>query len=199
MKKVGMWIRVSTDEQARAEGKLAFHQVEKNSKDFVLDRAKTFKEAIEILDFSQKRRLLEDFLKKIVIKKKTAEFCFFYLPDFTMQPDNDPQGSDNHKDRKQKKLGKACGSQRTHRGSFWPAHSPEFRITIPRPKRYKKSYPHNPQTFGEHLRKARMDRGLTAKQLADILDVSEDTILNWEVRNVKPRKGIMEGIEDVIN
>jgi DNA-binding XRE family transcriptional regulator len=43
-----------------------------------------------------------------------------------------------------------------------------------------KEYPQNPHTFGEYLRKYRMDKGLFAKDLARIVGVTEQTILNWE-------------------
>ena len=64
------------------------------------------------------------------------------------------------------------------------AHNPNIRFTysftIPRPKSMPKGYPKNPQSFGEHLRKYRMDKGLLAKDLAKIIGVTENTVLNWE-------------------
>jgi DNA-binding XRE family transcriptional regulator len=48
------------------------------------------------------------------------------------------------------------------------------------PKSMPKGYPEDPQTFGEHLRKYRMDKGLLVKDLAKIIGVTENTILNWE-------------------
>ena len=63
-------------------------------------------------------------------------------------------------------------------------HDPNFRLrytlTLPRPKRMPKGYPENPQTFGEYLRKYRMDKGLLIKDLAKIIGVTENTVLNWE-------------------
>jgi transcriptional regulator with XRE-family HTH domain len=47
-------------------------------------------------------------------------------------------------------------------------------------------YPTNPITFGEKLRKKRMDAGLTIIELASIIGVSADTIINWEIRNIQP-------------
>jgi DNA-binding XRE family transcriptional regulator len=49
------------------------------------------------------------------------------------------------------------------------------------------AYPKEPKNLGEKIRKARMDRGLMVKELADIIGVTEDTIINWELRNIKPR------------
>ena len=50
-----------------------------------------------------------------------------------------------------------------------------------------KSYPINPSDFGERLRKARMDAGLQIKDLARMLGVTEETVINWELRGMKPR------------
>jgi len=41
-------------------------------------------------------------------------------------------------------------------------------------------------TFGQELRKKRMDLGLQIEELARLLNVTPDTIINWELRNVKP-------------
>jgi DNA-binding XRE family transcriptional regulator len=41
-------------------------------------------------------------------------------------------------------------------------------------------YPVDSKSFGNKLRKLRIDRGLFAKDLAKILAISEDTIFNWE-------------------
>lgn len=48
------------------------------------------------------------------------------------------------------------------------------------------AYPKEPHTFGERIRKARMDRGMMIKELAELVGVTEDTIINWEVRGVRP-------------
>jgi len=39
----------------------------------------------------------------------------------------------------------------------------------------------SPRTFGEHLRKARMDAGLMIKQQACMLGVTPDKVINWEL------------------
>lgn len=51
---------------------------------------------------------------------------------------------------------------------------------------FDSKYPNNPQTLGEKLRKARMDKGLLQRELASQLDVTEDTVINWEIRDRKP-------------
>ena len=60
-------------------------------------------------------------------------------------------------------------------------------------------YPVNPKTFGERLRKARMDAGLQIKELAAMIEVTEDTIINWELRGMKPlRKEVKNRIRGFI-
>jgi len=46
-------------------------------------------------------------------------------------------------------------------------------------------YPKNPQTLGEKIRKARMDRGMKIKELAEIISVTADSVINWEIRGVE--------------
>lgn len=53
-----------------------------------------------------------------------------------------------------------------------------------------REYPQNPQTTGEYIRKYRMDKGLFAKDLAKIIGVTEQTILNWEAERIKNMRNI---------
>jgi len=46
------------------------------------------------------------------------------------------------------------------------------------------TYPIRPKNFGQKLRKKRMDLGLQIKELAKYFGVNQDTIINWELRNV---------------
>ena len=47
-------------------------------------------------------------------------------------------------------------------------------------KPLRDSYPADPQTLGESIRKYRIDAGLLQKELAERIGVSESTICNWE-------------------
>jgi len=65
----------------------------------------------------------------------------------------------------------------------------EYDLSIPIPKYiFNEDYPVNSKTFGQKLRKARMDAGMQIKDLAAIIGVTEDTVINWEIRNMKPLK-----------
>ena len=59
-------------------------------------------------------------------------------------------------------------------------------------------YPKEPKTLGERIRKARMDKGLMIKGLAEQLGVTEDTVINWEIRGMKPRGKSMERVRDFL-
>jgi len=52
---------------------------------------------------------------------------------------------------------------------------------------FDKDYPTNPSTFGERLRKARMDAGLNIRELAAQIGVTDETVINWELRGTQPR------------
>ena len=47
-------------------------------------------------------------------------------------------------------------------------------------RRLLKRAPENPQTLGEHLRLARIDRGLKQTELAQLLGVTYQTVQKWE-------------------
>ncbi len=51
---------------------------------------------------------------------------------------------------------------------------------------HSSKYPKNPKNFGESIRKKRMDLDLTMKSIAEKLGVSETTVYNWEIRNIRP-------------
>lgn len=46
-------------------------------------------------------------------------------------------------------------------------------------------YPEHPATIGDHLRKARIDRGLWQEHLAEALGVSVSTVCNWEMNRTR--------------
>ena len=77
-------------------------------------------------------------------------------------------------------------------------HSYELLIPIPK-QIFNDDYPANPKTFGERLRKARMDAGLQIRQFAEIIGVTQDTVINWELRGMKPlRKDVKNRIQGFI-
>ncbi len=59
-------------------------------------------------------------------------------------------------------------------------------------------YPKHPKNFGERLRKKRMDKRLTMKDIAKRLGVSETTVYNWEIRGVKPYRKTQEKLKSIL-
>ena len=64
---------------------------------------------------------------------------------------------------------------------------------------FNPKYPKNLQTLGEKIRKARMDKGLEIKELADVIGVTSDSVINWEIRGVKPRRKYRNRLTEILN
>jgi ribosome-binding protein aMBF1 (putative translation factor) len=62
---------------------------------------------------------------------------------------------------------------------------------------FNPKYPKNPQNFGQRLRKKRMDLGLTMKEVADKIGVTESTVSNWERRNIRPYRKAREKLKEL--
>ena len=58
-------------------------------------------------------------------------------------------------------------------------------------------YPINPKTFGQKLRKWRLDNNLTIKALSKIIKADEMSIINWEKRNRTPLYKYVRKIKEV--
>jgi DNA-binding XRE family transcriptional regulator len=54
--------------------------------------------------------------------------------------------------------------------------------------------PREPRTVGDHLKKARLIRGLIREEASAALGVSEETIKNWETGKTVPQKYLRERI-----
>ena len=50
-----------------------------------------------------------------------------------------------------------------------------------------KDYPKQLNTLGDHLRKVRLDRGMSQSQVAEIIGVDTDTITCWELNRNRAR------------
>ncbi len=72
---------------------------------------------------------------------------------------------------------------------------------------FDRSYPRNPVTFGEYIRKWRKEQGISQVSLAEKIGVDEMTIVNWEVKRTVPRvrsvrerlTGTVEGLEKFLS
>lgn len=59
-------------------------------------------------------------------------------------------------------------------------------------------YPKNSQTLGGKLRKARMDKGMTVKEVATLFGVSETAVINWKIIGKMPQGNRMEMVKEFI-
>ena len=60
------------------------------------------------------------------------------------------------------------------------------------------TYPIKPKTFGQKLRNKRMDLALEIEELAEFLGVDQDTVINWELRNVKPNRQNFDKVKEFL-
>lgn len=60
------------------------------------------------------------------------------------------------------------------------------------------TYPHEPKTLGEHIRKRRLDLGLTLKDVERLLDVSYRSVSDWERDKFLPTVRVMPTIIEFI-
>ncbi|MCP4252743.1 MAG: hypothetical protein GY775_04930 [Candidatus Scalindua sp.] len=56
------------------------------------------------------------------------------------------------------------------------------------------TYPANPKTIGEYIRKKSMDSRLMQSEVASIIGVSAESVWNWEHGRTKPSKKNLETI-----
>lgn len=71
-----------------------------------------------------------------------------------------------------------------------------YQLSLEIPKQiFNPDYPVKVKTLGDRIRKARMDAGLQIKDLAGILGVTNDTVINWELRNVVPCQRYQERVQ----
>ena len=63
---------------------------------------------------------------------------------------------------------------------------------------FNPKYPKNPKTLGERIRKARMDKGLLIRELASQIGVTEDTVINWEIRGIKSRDKVYKRLRKIL-
>jgi transcriptional regulator with XRE-family HTH domain len=58
----------------------------------------------------------------------------------------------------------------------------------------QKGYPEEPRSLGEHLRKARLDRHLAQRPVAEAIGCSKATLLNWEKGRAEPEVRFLPSI-----
>ncbi len=56
------------------------------------------------------------------------------------------------------------------------------------------SYPTSLNTLGDHLRKVRLDRGMSQPQVAKLIKVTTDTVTGWELNRFEPQARLAKRI-----
>ena len=57
-----------------------------------------------------------------------------------------------------------------------------------------KPYPEVPKTIGDHVKRRRCELGVLQRELADLLRVSEFTVINWEANRCSPNLRVLPRI-----
>jgi transcriptional regulator with XRE-family HTH domain len=84
---------------------------------------------------------------------------------------------------------------------YWETNrvAPDLR-SIPRIIRFLTYVPYKPgQTFSERLRASRKARGVSQKELANILEVDPGTLARWEAGRSRPSKKHIQRLESHLN
>ena len=63
---------------------------------------------------------------------------------------------------------------------------PICKIVLKAKKPNRKPYPKELNTYGDHIRKKRLDLNLNQPQVAKLMNVTTDTITNWELNRGNP-------------
>lgn len=66
-------------------------------------------------------------------------------------------------------------------------------------KPLSRAYPKEVKTIGDQIRKARLDRELLQKDVAQLIGVTEDCIMNWEKNRNKPQKKYYPKLSSFLN
>ncbi|MDD5529954.1 MAG: recombinase family protein [bacterium] len=70
------------EEIPRVEAKLVHLRIQKNSREFVLEQAKSFTAMFSILDEPERKVLIERLLEKIIVGRDTINYNIYFLPEF---------------------------------------------------------------------------------------------------------------------
>ena len=71
-------------------------------------------------------------------------------------------------------------------------------LTLKAPSPLRKGYPYKPSTYGQHLRKCRLDNGYTQFETSLELNVYTSTIDKWQRGVTKPNLENQKRIEEFI-
>ncbi len=64
--------------------------------------------------------------------------------------------------------------------------------------KYRGDLPERLNTLGDHIRKKRLNLGLTRREAADLIGVEQCSVYNWEKRGLNPAQRVLAGIMDFL-
>lgn len=140
---------------------LALKQNEENSK-YVFQEAQDLYSKWENLPKEKKRDIIESITDSITIDKEDIDINLKYLM---------PQSSFETTQMVNETM---------------KFHSPSVNLTLKAKRPDKRPYPKQLITYGDHLRKKRLDLNLSQPQVAKLLNVTPDSITNWELNRNTP-------------
>jgi DNA-binding XRE family transcriptional regulator len=86
-------------------------------------------------------------------------------------------------------------SPSTGQWSFEPPAAHERSQGTDRPRKSRPGYPEDdPKTLGEHLRRVRLDRGLSQRQAAEAIGCHPTALLHWEKGHAEPELRFLPAI-----
>lgn len=160
-----------TDEIPKLQGEIDFLRIQYLSSDQILSDAKDLYSRWPNLTPDEKRKVIENITEKITIGKNDVEIDLFYLPS--------PSET-------------VASGQRNFIPALPFCH---FRL---KGEKIPHNYPKDIKRIGDHLKKKRLDLGLTQKQVAKRIGVSASTIYNWEKVRTDPPAHYCPGIFDFL-
>ncbi len=161
------------------ETKLNDLGIDQVSFETVYESLNDFKKSFKKLSYVGKKELLWQIVSKIVVKDSQIDIDLFFLPSLFSS------SICSHTDNPAVQNTNFCPLVYT------------FDIEV-NPLDFSPKYPQNPRTLGQRIRKARMDSGLMIKELAAQIGVTEDTVINWEIRGINPAGRNLDKVQDFL-
>lgn len=176
-------LRQLDDEIPVAQAELDVMKIGHLSEEEIFTGAQDLYDRWPSLPDSEKRAIIEAITEKIVIGKDEVEINLLYAPP---APPSGPGGAPPRSG------GGTIPPTNSSQDSSKRATKPHRRVALLQfvPLRLKvlkpKDYAEVPQNVGEHLKRARLLRGLTQAQAAACMGVTQFTVINWETGRTEP-------------
>ncbi len=145
------------------QGEVDFLKIQYLSSDQVFNEARDLASRWTEFLPDEKRRIVESITDRILIGKEDISIHLAYLP----TPPNSPEFTTTW--------------QRNHRVAL-----PCCEVRLKSRKPLSPLYPKKLKTWGERLRKRRLDLGLLQKEVAKIIGVTTDSVCYWENNRAEP-------------